>query len=602
MELKFTLHNERLERNDNLKPIQYSRNINYATFNISGKLYKQEIFAIFQSSDGEKTIKFIGDGIGQYTVQIPNHCTTNKSFKVAIYSGDRVVSNFITIHNRGSLYEDGLTEEIIDDNRTLIDEIFDILRTKADKADTYSKLDIIGLLGDFYTMQEVDGLIDAIIQEVDDISEITNDGIYIIDDRVYVYNDGTLYDIMADEVVDVVENGNMSAVTSNAVYDALGDKQDVGNMVQTIASHSSADKYPSAKAVYDTLSGKEDISNKVANWSDTPTDDHYPSEKLVREYLDDAIYDLEDKIGSEGLQIKDFGNGIVLYYNDLERYLFVDTTVTVSNVALYTDTPIGNIPSRFAPPVTATNIDETLNYYIHIFSDGSIRFKNIKSVIDGTVAVKGMVQWLNVAEMEQIESSNGITLYELDRLRCLTVNYDNSQGENYIIISNAISQDAPETLQLGYAHNNNRTYIQISPDKRLFIYDAYQSVIEGMLFWYDTSELNTIRIPSQNDAQLILFYDDDIRILRSMPSPYISDGDTFTIPSEYAPPFDIYGAMVIGRNTNPLVDMLASIDTDGEISIISSKNTYAFPSQIIWFKEKPTGIYSYIQSIINNTP
>ena len=209
-----------------------------------------------------------------------------------------------------------------------------------------------------------------------------------------------------------------------------------------------------------------------------------------------------------------------------------------------------------------------------------------------------MVQWLNVAEMEQVESSNGITLYELDRLRCLTVNYDNSQGSSDVNIANAISQDAPEALQIGYVHSGDSAYMQINSSKTLALNRVYHSNVEGMLFWYDTSDMDSIRIPSTN-WKFILFYDDDVRILRPG-SNFVNDGDTFTIPSEYAPPIDISAPINISRSTIPIFDTNLIIGADGEMTVNSSSSSYAstYTTQIIWYKKRSTGIFSYIQNRI----
>lgn len=104
IEIQFTTENQLLKRTDDEFIFDKSRNIVKAEFTVNGDVWDNiDKFAIFSDAFGSKTTVHLGkDSVCSCVV--PASCLKTSFFKVAIYGGDLIPTNTVTIPLREGGY------------------------------------------------------------------------------------------------------------------------------------------------------------------------------------------------------------------------------------------------------------------------------------------------------------------------------------------------------------------------------------------------------------------------------------------------------------------------------------------------------------------
>lgn len=127
--LQFEIQQQSLKRTDHEFLVNKSKNIIQAHFKFSGELWEEnsEKYVIFKDSWNNKTRIHLDEN----SCKIPDNVLEGDFFKLAIYAGDRITTNYIIIP-LSSTISPQKSNTPISENSNIFNSIFESLRKKYD--------------------------------------------------------------------------------------------------------------------------------------------------------------------------------------------------------------------------------------------------------------------------------------------------------------------------------------------------------------------------------------------------------------------------------------------------------------------------------------
>lgn len=129
--LKFDVNQQTIIRTDHERLVNSSHNIINARFRFSGELWEdycmEPKFVLFKDSWNNKTRVRLGRN---HECRIPNNVLAGSFFRLAVYAGDLIVTNYLNIPLSTTMYND--TGDCCDKDFHLFNDIFTQLRSKYD--------------------------------------------------------------------------------------------------------------------------------------------------------------------------------------------------------------------------------------------------------------------------------------------------------------------------------------------------------------------------------------------------------------------------------------------------------------------------------------
>ena len=131
IEIQLKTENQRLTRTDKTTIVDHSKNIIKARFTIEGEVWDGiDKFAIFTDAFENKTTVHLGTE-SICSCVVPASCLKTSFFKIIVYGGDLILTNYVTI----PLVESGYTRKHHEhdcDGKDIFVEIFESLKSKID--------------------------------------------------------------------------------------------------------------------------------------------------------------------------------------------------------------------------------------------------------------------------------------------------------------------------------------------------------------------------------------------------------------------------------------------------------------------------------------
>ena len=126
--LKFSVKNNILSRLDNNKVVNNTHNVYRCIFNLDGSWEGINKFVVFVDGWGNRTNVHLGKGIDDLSCIIPNSVLKGTYFKLSLYGGDLLTTNYVSI----GLIQSGYSKNRrrynnCDDGKDIFVEIFDRL-------------------------------------------------------------------------------------------------------------------------------------------------------------------------------------------------------------------------------------------------------------------------------------------------------------------------------------------------------------------------------------------------------------------------------------------------------------------------------------------